>query len=158
VTSEGALVQALADLCAERSVSLVVIGLPLSADGSEGPGCVRARRIAEALGASGMTVALHDEQWSSRDAEDILRETGKSRTRSKDGRMSRGTVTGKRMSRGTVTGKRMSRGTVTGKRMSRGTVTGKRMSLKMPRGTATGIDAIAASLILSEYLREISRP
>ena len=112
MTSEGALVRALADLCAQRDVSLVVIGLPLSADGSEGPGCVRARRIAESLGASGMTVALHDERWSSRDAEDILRETGKSRPRSR----------------------------------------------KTPPSAATGIDAIAASLILSEYLREISRP
>ena len=105
MTSEGALVRALADLCAQRGVSLVVIGLPLSADGSEGPGCVRARRIAESLGASGMTVALHDERWSSRDAEDILRETGKSR-----------------------------------------------------KGSKGRTDAIAASLILNEYLREISRP
>jgi putative holliday junction resolvase len=123
--SESALVRALGVLCAQHGVSLVVIGLPLSADGTEGPGCARARRIAEALRSSGMKVQLQDERWSSRDAEDILRETGTSRRRSKNkGKMSRKTATGR----------------------------------KMPRGTATGVDAIAASLILSEYLREVSRP
>jgi putative holliday junction resolvase len=114
MTSEKALVEALSGLCAGQGVSLVVIGLPLNADGSEGPGCVRARRIAETLRAGGLDVALHDERWSSRDAEDILRETGKSRRTSKD----------------------------------RG---------KMSRGAAGGIDAIAASLVLSEYLREVSQ-
>jgi putative holliday junction resolvase len=103
--SENALVRSLLDICAERAVSLVVIGLPLSADGNEGPGCERARRIAAALGSSGVTVKLHDERWSSRDAEKILRETGKNRRTSKE-----------------------------------------------------KVDAIAASLILSEYLREVSRP
>ncbi len=103
--SERALVRSLQDICAERSVSLVVVGLPLSADGTEGPGCERARRIASALEAAGLTVKLHDERWSSRDAEQILRETGKNRRTSKE-----------------------------------------------------KVDAIAASLILSEYLREASRP
>ncbi len=105
MTSEAKLVEALKDMCAERSVSLVVIGLPLSADGSEGPGCARARRIAEALRACGVTAKLHDERWSSRDAEEILRETGKRRQASKE-----------------------------------------------------KVDAIAASLILSGYLREVSPP
>jgi putative holliday junction resolvase len=105
MSSESGLVRSLLDICAERAVSLVVIGLPLSADGSEGPGCERARRIAAALGSSGVTVKLHDERWSSRDAEKVLRETGKNRRTSKE-----------------------------------------------------KVDAIAASLILSEYLREVSRP
>jgi len=103
--SETLLVRDLMRLCAERGVSLVVIGLPLSADGSEGPGCVRAHRIAEALHAGGVVVKLQDERWSSRDAEEIMRETGKRRRTSKE-----------------------------------------------------KVDAIAASLILSEYLREVSRP
>ena len=103
--SESALVKTLKDICAERAVSLVVVGLPLSADGSEGPGCQRARRIAAALEAAGVTVQLHDERWSSRDAEQILRESGKNRRSSKE-----------------------------------------------------KVDAIAASLILSEYLHEASRP
>jgi putative Holliday junction resolvase len=105
MTSEKLLVAALADFCGEHAVSLVVMGLPLSADGCEGPGCLRARRIAGALRETGVRVELQDERWSSRDAEEILRETGKNRKRSR----------------------------------------GK-------------VDAIAASLILSEYLREVSRP
>ena len=114
MTSEAALVAALTALCAERGVSLVVIGLPLSADGSEGPGCIRARRIGDALRAAGVNVALHDERWSSRDAEDILRQLGKSKR------------------------------------------SGNKPAAR--RKTATGVDAIAASLVLSEYLREASRP
>ena len=101
IASEQSLVDSLRTMCAEYGVSLVVIGFPLSADGSEGPGCVRARRIARALGLSGIQAELQDERWSSRDAEDILRKTGKRRQTSKE-----------------------------------------------------KIDAIAASLILSDYLRE----
>jgi putative Holliday junction resolvase len=103
--TEKALVQDLKGLCAERGVSLVVIGLPVSADGTEGPGCARARRIAAALQAAGIQAALQDEGWSSRDAEEILRQTGKNRRTSKE-----------------------------------------------------KVDAIAASLILSEYLRGRSPP
>lgn len=103
--SEKDLVLSLLEICAEREVSLVVIGLPLSADGSEGPGCTRARRVAALLEAGGLAVKLHDERWSSRDAESILRQTGGSR-----------------------------------------------------RSSREKVDAIAASLVLSEYLRETSRP
>jgi putative Holliday junction resolvase len=105
MTSEALLISSLRSFCTEHAVSLVVVGLPLSADGSEGPGCVRARRIAQALGATGLRVELQDERWSSREAEEILRETGKRRKTSRE-----------------------------------------------------KVDAIAASLILSEHLREVSRP
>jgi putative Holliday junction resolvase len=103
--SESALARALLGLCAEKDVRLVVVGLPVSADGSEGPGCERARRIAARLEQGGMPVVLHDESWSSRDAEEVIRETGKTR-----------------------------------------------------RSTRDGIDAIAASLILRDYLAGVSRP
>jgi putative Holliday junction resolvase len=103
--SETGLVMSLKEICVEREVTLVVIGLPLSADGSEGPGCRRARRIAAALENSGVTVKVHDERWSSREAEQILRESGRNRRTSRE-----------------------------------------------------KVDAIAASLILSEYLREASHP
>lgn len=105
MTGEAALAEKLMELCTRQSVALVVIGLPLSADGSEGPGCARSRRIAAALESRGMPVRLQDERWSSREAEDILRETGKTRRTSRE-----------------------------------------------------KVDAIAASLILSEYLREASPP
>jgi putative Holliday junction resolvase len=79
MTSESALVRTLAGLCREHQVSTVVLGLPLSADGSEGPGCARTRRIAARLESLDIPTELQDESWSSRDAEDVLRETGKRR-------------------------------------------------------------------------------
>ncbi|MGA2977887.1 MAG: Holliday junction resolvase RuvX [Spirochaetia bacterium] len=103
--SEKALVHRIAMLCQKHDVRTVVIGLPLSADGSEGPGCARARRVAEALARLGICAELQDESWSSRDAEEALREMGASR-----------------------------------------------------RGLPEKVDAIAASLILREYLEEDCRP
>ncbi len=104
-TSEAGLVRELLKICGEQDVGLVVVGLPVSADGSEGPGCARARRVSAALSETGLATALQDESWSSRDAEVILRQTGKSR-----------------------------------------------------RSAPGKIDAIAASLILREYLEAASRP
>lgn len=77
--SESALVMELAALCKTHSVTAVVIGLPISANGTEGPGCARSRRIMKGLTDAGFAAYMQDESWSSRDAEDILRETGKSR-------------------------------------------------------------------------------
>ena len=77
--SEGELARTIARLCKEYDVSLVILGLPLSADGSEGRGCARTRRIASALSSLDIRTDLQDESWSSRDAEEILRETGKTR-------------------------------------------------------------------------------
>jgi putative holliday junction resolvase len=79
MTSESALAQRIAALCREHQVATVVLGLPVSADGSEGAGCARARRMAERLSSLGIRTELQDESWSSRDAEEILRETGKTR-------------------------------------------------------------------------------
>ena len=84
MTSESALVRALADLCRERQVAVAVIGLPVSANGSEGPGCARARRVAAGLAEAGIPAVVHDESWSSRDAEDALRETGRTRRTAKE--------------------------------------------------------------------------
>jgi putative Holliday junction resolvase len=102
--SESALVSRLVHLCREKEVTTVVIGLPLSADGSEGPGCARARRIAGRMTEAGIPAKLVDESWSSRDAEQVVREMGKSRRTAKE-----------------------------------------------------KVDAIAASLILRDYLEEASR-
>jgi putative holliday junction resolvase len=84
MVSEKALVERLVGLCREKGVTLAVIGLPLSADGSEGPLCGRARRLAEELGGHGIPAMLQDESWSSREAEDVLRETGKKRKTSRE--------------------------------------------------------------------------
>jgi putative holliday junction resolvase len=77
--SEQTLAERIARLCRERGVEQVIIGFPLSADGTEGAGCARSRRLAQRLSEQGIPCALQDESWSSRDAEDALRAVGKSR-------------------------------------------------------------------------------
>jgi putative Holliday junction resolvase len=84
MTSESGLAAALVAMCAKKDVRLVVIGLPLSADGSEGPGCARARRIRQRLAEAGLEAVVHDESWTSRDAEAAVRETGGKRRGSRD--------------------------------------------------------------------------
>jgi putative holliday junction resolvase len=74
--SESALAASLVETCRARDASLVVIGLPVSADGSEGEGCARARRIRERLLAAGLACELWDESWSSREALQALAEAG----------------------------------------------------------------------------------
>ena len=81
--SEKALVESLVRLCHEKAVTAAVIGLPVSADGSEGPLCERARRVARAMSDAGVPAVLQDESWSSREAEKVLRETGATRRTSK---------------------------------------------------------------------------
>jgi putative holliday junction resolvase len=105
MTSETRIASEIQAFCHEKDVTLVVIGLPVSADGNEGAGCQRARRIAERLETAGLPTVLQDESWTSRDAEAVVRETGGTRRRSRD-----------------------------------------------------RIDAVAASLILREYLSGVSRP
>ena len=84
MSSEDALAERLLQICSEHDVRTVVIGLPMSADGSEGPGCIRARRLAGILASSGIRAELQDESWSSRDAEKILRDMGKTRRAAKE--------------------------------------------------------------------------
>jgi putative Holliday junction resolvase len=59
----------LAALAAERSVTGLVIGLPLNMDGSEGPRAQSSRAYARNLAALGLPILLWDERWSSADAE-----------------------------------------------------------------------------------------
>lgn len=62
-------------LIAEWRPEAVIVGLPLDDDGSEQPMTTAARRFAEALGRrSGMPVHLADERYSSRAADDALRD------------------------------------------------------------------------------------
>jgi putative Holliday junction resolvase len=68
-------------LVSEHDVDTVVVGLPLLEDGSEGPGCRRAHDFADRLRRRGVAVELWDERWSSRRAEELLREGGISRRR-----------------------------------------------------------------------------
>lgn len=67
-------------LLIERGVSLIVVGLPLNMDGTEGPSARAARAFAEHLGsATGLPVELFDERLSTFEAEERLREASASR-------------------------------------------------------------------------------
>ena len=76
---ETRLLEEVLSLVAERAVDLVLVGLPVREDGREGEGCLRCRRLVERLAASGVAAEPWDEQWTSRDAEEVLRSIGKSR-------------------------------------------------------------------------------
>ncbi len=82
--SEKSLGEKIARICAERDVELVVIGMPYEADGTEGKGCERTRRIARILESRGLATALQDETLTSREARASLREAGKSRRTAKE--------------------------------------------------------------------------
>jgi putative Holliday junction resolvase len=79
---EDRLVEGLLELIGEQGVERVVVGLPIREDGSEGQGCQRARSLARRLQDQGVEVALWDERYSSREAENALREMGLNRKRS----------------------------------------------------------------------------
>lgn len=77
----------LSDLCIEYEVTVVVIGLPISLDGSEGPSAKAARAFAEEVReATGVDVEFHDERFTSRTAEAALIEGGVSRKSRKEKR------------------------------------------------------------------------
>lgn len=57
------------ELCRERHVTGIVIGLPLNMDGSSGPRAQASRAYAKNLAALGMPVLLWDERWSTAAAE-----------------------------------------------------------------------------------------
>jgi putative pre-16S rRNA nuclease len=69
--------RAVADLVAEHDVRLVVVGEPISLDGSTGARARHAANFAEALGAFvDVPVVLHDERLSTVEAERSLRAAG----------------------------------------------------------------------------------
>ncbi len=75
-TGEGPLARDLLRLAAEQDVERAVVGLPLAEDGAETPGCRRARRLARRLQDGGLAAVLWDERYSSREAEEALRQMG----------------------------------------------------------------------------------
>jgi putative Holliday junction resolvase len=75
-TGEGPLARELLRLAAEQDVERAIVGLPLAEDGAETPGCRRARRLARRLQAGGLAAVLWDERYSSREAEEALRQMG----------------------------------------------------------------------------------
>jgi putative Holliday junction resolvase len=65
-------------ICLEQRVQLVVVGLPLMLDGTEGRAVRLARQIGEALRGYGNDVCYQDERFSTVEAERRLIQTGKS--------------------------------------------------------------------------------
>jgi putative Holliday junction resolvase len=64
-------------LVEEYEVSAIVVGLPVSLDGSEGPAAEAARAFAEEVGAeTGLPVVMHDERFTSLTARRVLLEGG----------------------------------------------------------------------------------
>ena len=69
--------QYFATLIKEKSVDLVVLGLPLNADGTECEMTLVVKDFAEKLkGASGVEIAFQDERYTSFEAEELLKEAG----------------------------------------------------------------------------------
>ena len=65
------------ELCTSEGVELVVIGLPLNMDGTEGPQAAVAREFGEQLRAGGLNVVYEDERLSSWEAAERLRNSGR---------------------------------------------------------------------------------
>ena len=71
----------------DLEVDQVVVGLPISLDGSEGPAAVAAREFAERVGeAVDAEVVLIDERFSSVTAEKVLLESGARRSERRQAR------------------------------------------------------------------------
>lgn len=72
--------EGLQELIADKEVAAIVVGLPLSMDGSEGEQARRAREFAARVAERySLPVTLWDERLSSQQARRILAESGKSR-------------------------------------------------------------------------------
>ncbi|GAM04779.1 MULTISPECIES: Holliday junction resolvase RuvX [Novosphingobium] len=80
----GADKAALSALVAERSITGIVIGLPLNMDGSEGPRSQSSRAYARNLAALGLPILLWDERWSTMGAERGLLDQDMSRAKRKE--------------------------------------------------------------------------
>jgi putative Holliday junction resolvase len=69
--------RAVADLARAERAELVVVGLPLNMDGSEGEQATEARSFGAALADLGLRVAFQDERLSSWEADRRLAEAGR---------------------------------------------------------------------------------
>jgi putative Holliday junction resolvase len=80
--------QRITDLCIEWEIAEVVVGLPISLDGTEGPAAARSRTFGEMVeGLTGLPVSYHDERFTTVTAEQALLEGGvkrRSRTSRRD--------------------------------------------------------------------------
>jgi putative Holliday junction resolvase len=77
---------AIYEIIAEHGVSKVIIGLPLNLDGTDSVQTAKVREFAERLanrlrsgGMADIELILHDERFTTKIAEDVLRDAGMSR-------------------------------------------------------------------------------
>jgi len=70
--SEGDLLGRLRGLVEEHEVTEIVVGLPVSLSGTEGAAAVAARQLATSLEQFGLPVRLHDERFTTVEAERAL--------------------------------------------------------------------------------------
>lgn len=83
-TSLQADLAAVAAVCGENSVEVLVVGLPLNMDGTEGPRAEKSRRFGDALAAKvGLPVEYQDERLTTVQAERVLLEANVSRQKRK---------------------------------------------------------------------------
>lgn len=61
-------VAAIADVARREGVSALLVGLPLTLRGEEGPQAARVRRFADACAGLGLPVELHDERFTTSEA------------------------------------------------------------------------------------------
>lgn len=67
----------IASLVADLDAMEIVVGLPRSLSGAEGPAAVRIREVAAGLAATGTAVRLVDERFTTVTAERVLRDRGR---------------------------------------------------------------------------------
>ncbi len=76
---------AIAAKAAELEAGLIIVGYPVSMDGTIGPRALAAEKLAEQVRAvTDLEVRLFDERLTSAEAEDLLKEAGKTIKESKD--------------------------------------------------------------------------
>ncbi len=81
------LMRRIARLVSDLDVELVVVGLPVSLDGTEGAAAAAARGFAARVGeAVAVDIELHDERFSSVTAEKAMLEAGTKRSRRRSAR------------------------------------------------------------------------
>ncbi len=79
VTGAGRAAREVAAVARREEADLVLVGLPLNMDGSEGASAKSARKLGAALAGDGLAVRYLDERLTSEDAVRALRERGERR-------------------------------------------------------------------------------
>jgi putative Holliday junction resolvase len=73
--------RAVAQIAKSNDASTIVLGLPLSLSGEEGPQAEKTRRFADALAKQGVEVQLWDERLTTLEAQRYLRDAGMRRAK-----------------------------------------------------------------------------